>query len=377
MSTRPTVIDVDLDALCENYQTIRSHVAPAKVLAVLKANAYGHGLVQCARALVECGADYFGVALLEEGLALRRANISAPILVFGGIVGREIAPFIENDLELTASSIFKLDEIERTAEQIGRNATVQLKIDTGMGRIGVRPESATKLIEHAATLKHCNVKGVFSHFACADESDPSFTQQQMLKFAEATATLIKTKSSYLRHIANSGAILQFRESYLDMVRAGLILYGVAPSVQLQALLKLKPVLSLHSHVVYFKVVKKGCSVSYGRRWIAEQDTRVVTIPVGYGDGYARRLSNRGEVLIGAKRFPIAGTICMDQFMVNIGAATAYNGDEAVLIGKSGDQSITVEQLAELAETVPHEILTALNLRIPRRFWRGGKIVAEE
>ena len=377
MSTRPTVIDVDLDALCENYQVIRAHVAPARVLAVLKANAYGHGLVQCARALSECGADYFGVALLEEGLALRRANITAPILVFGGIIGREIAPFIESDLEITASSVFKLDEIERTAAQLGRVATVQLKIDTGMGRIGVRPESAGRLIEHARKLRHCKVKGIFSHLACSEEEDASFTLEQLNKFNGVTAALPADCNNYIRHIANSGAILQHRSSHLDMVRAGLILYGVAPSSSLQARLQLKAVLSLRSQVVYFKVAKKGSSVGYGRRWFADQDTRVITIPVGYGDGYNRRLTNRTAVLIGGKRYPNVGSVCMDQFMVNLGSGSAYIGDEVVLVGESGAERISVEELAELAETVPHDILTALNLRVPRRFWRGGKIVAEE
>ena len=377
MSTRATVIDVDLDALCANYQKIRDYVAPAKVLAVLKANAYGHGLVQCARALVDCGADYFGVALLEEGLALRRANIKLPILVFGGIVGREIAPFIESDLELTASSLLKLEEIERTAAQLGRIATVQLKIDTGMGRIGVRPESAAQLIERAGKLKHCKVKGIFSHFACSEEQDLSFTHQQLDKFNGVTRTLPPECDGYIRHIANSGAILQHKDSHLDMVRAGLILYGVAPNSKLQTNLKLKAVLSLRSQVVYFKVVKAGCSVSYGRRWTADRDTRVVTIPVGYGDGYNRRLTNRAAVLIAGTRYQIVGSICMDQFMVNLGSGSAYIGDEVVLIGESGGQRVTVEELAELADTVPHDILTALNLRIPRRFWRNGKIVSAE
>lgn len=377
MVTRPTFIDVNLDILCENYLKIRTRVSPARVLAVLKANAYGHGLVPCARALVECGADYFGVALLEEGLSLRRANIRTPILVFGGIVGREIAPFLENDLELTASSIFKLNEIDSVASRTGKGAVVHLKIDTGMGRIGVRAENAQQLIEHAAKLKNIKVKGIFSHYATADEEDTTFMREQLRRFQLATSDLSALRSPVIRHISNSGAILQAPESNLDMVRAGLMLYGVAPNLKLHANLHLKPVLSLRSQVVYFKVVKEGDSVSYGRTWFAKKNTRVVTVPVGYGDGYLRRLSNCGSVIIRGKRYRIAGTVCMDQFMVDIDEGSAYIGDEVTLIGGDGEAQICVEELAEVAGAIPYEILTALNLRIPRRFWRNQEIIAEE
>ncbi len=365
---RPTIMDVDLSALTENYRAIRQRIGGAKLMCVLKANAYGHGLIECARHFESLGAEYFGVALVEEGIELRRAGIGLPILVFGGIVGSQVRLFIDHDLEIAASSLFKLEAVESTARALNKRARVHLKIDTGMERLGVHSYSAAPLLEAALRCEWVDVVGIFSHFANADSADPQPTQEQLSAFLETVSFYQKRGLNYpIRHIANSAAVLQYPETALDMVRCGIALYGIYPHQRLASSLLLRPAMSLRSKVVYFKVVRAGAGVSYGHTWRATHDTRVVTVPIGYGDGLPRRLSNRGAVLIRGCRYPMIGNICMDQVMVNIGQAEAYNGDDVVLIGSQGSNSITVNELAELCETIPYEILTATNVRVPRRY----------
>jgi alanine racemase len=366
-SDRPSKIIVNLQCLDHNLKAIRAHVGQSKIMAVVKANAYGHGLIECANR-IENAVDYFGVAIVEEGEALRHSGIKKPIHVFGGILGEQISRFLKADLDLTASSVDKLQSIEQTAQQLNLQAKVHLKIDTGMGRIGVRPESAAALIEFLHNLKHVKVVGIFSHFACSDEADLSFSEKQLREFLEVVS-LAKAKlgEDILAHISNSAAVLNLPQANLDMVRPGLIMYGVMPSSTCSNSLGLKAVLSVESRIVYFKVVKKGSSVSYGRSWTAETDTRVVTVPIGYADGYSRALTAKAKVLINSKLYPVVGKICMDQLMVNIGQDSAYNQDQVVLIGTQGQGTIRVEDLAEQLQTVPHEVLSNLNLRMQREF----------
>ena len=368
---RPTRIVVDLDALAGNLRTIRSHVG-VPVMAILKANAYGHGLVRVAQHLQAQGAEQFGVAFLEEGIALRRAGIRIPILVLGGILGRQITQLIEHDLEITVSSLDKLRKVEATAEAMGRKAIIHLKIDTGMERIGVHSETCAPFIEAAVAARWCMVKGVYSHLACADDPASTMTALQIERFRDACTHFSRLGAPMpIRHLANSGGILHFPESWLDMVRPGIVLYGVQPDPSSQRTLAVAPALQLLSQVVYFKVVHAGRPVSYGATWTSSVDTRVVTIPLGYGDGYPRALSNRGQVLIRGQRLPIIGRVCMDQCMVDLGPhGTAYNGDDVVLIGQQDGQGIAVEDLAGWADTIGYEILTRLNERIPREY-RGG------
>jgi len=363
---RPTHVEINLARLTENLQAIRRHVAPAGVMAILKANAYGHGLVEVARHLTAVGIDYLGVAFLEEGVLLREAGVTAPILVMGGILGNQAPLFLDYDLTLTASSVEKLEQINRAAQESGRTARVHLKIDTGMERIGVHYYNAGSLVRAALACDHCQVEGIYSHFANADAADLSSAQVQLERFNQVLALCeAQGLRPALRHIANSGGILQLPDSQLDMVRAGILLYGVYPSGEVQRSVDVRPALSWKSRVVYFKVVLPGHAVSYGSTWQAEEMTRVVTVPVGYGDGYFRSLSNMGEVLIRGRRYPIIGRICMDQMMVNIGWETAYNGDEVILLGEADGRSVTPEDLATWAATIPYEILTNINTRVPR------------
>lgn len=368
---RPTRVVVNLDRLSGNLRAIRTHVG-VPVMGVIKANAYGHGLVPVARHLQAQGIDQLGVAFVEEGIALRRAGINVPILVMGGIFGPQAAQFIGNGLEITVSSLDKLRQVEAAAESLGRQAVVHLKVDTGMERIGVHSETCGTFIEAAVASRWCEVRGVYSHLACADDPDSAMTGLQLERFLHACSHFDRLGAAMpVRHLANSGGVLHFPDTHLDLVRPGILLYGVMPDPASRPTIDVRPALSLVSQVVYFKVVGAGRSVSYGATWTAGGDTRVATIPIGYGDGFPRALSSRGEVLIRGARRPIIGRICMDQFMVDLGAdGTAYNEDEVMLVGEQGGVMLSVEAVAETAGTIPYEILTGLNERIPRVYRHG-------
>jgi len=363
---RPTTAYVDLVALRANVAAIRERVGARRIMGIVKANAYGHGLVRVAQALLQDGVDELGVAFLEEGIALRRAGVTAPILVLGGIIGNQIRHFLEHDLMITASSAFKLRQIEEVAATLGKRAKVHLKVDTGMERIGTHWDSAASLFEAAVRAEHCDLVGVFSHFAQADAEDPSYTRLQLERFEEACAFFPQHGLPMpVRHMANSGAILQHPDSFFDMVRPGIMLYGVYPAPGVQRTVHLAPVLSLQTRVVYFKVVRAGHPVSYDSTWAPEHDTRVVTLPVGYGDGYSRMLSGKAEVLIHGTRYPVVGRITMDATMVDIGQDSAHNADPVVLLGAQDGLQITVEEIAGWLGTIPYEVLTMINTRVPR------------
>ena len=363
---RPTVVEVDLARLTANFRAIEAAVAPAVVMPILKANAYGHGLVPVAHHLVALGAASLGVAFLEEAVALREAGVTAPILVMGGIFGDQVPVFLRHGLTLTASSVDKLRHIDDTARGLGVTAKVHLKIDTGMERIGVHYYSAETLLERAAASRHCVVEGIYSHFANADAADLASARRQLSRFLEVLTWYERRGlPTPMRHMANSGAVLQLRESHLDLVRPGILLYGVYPSVEVARTIAVRPALSWKSRVVYFKVVQAAHPVSYGSTWQSDHPVRIVTVPVGYGDGYFRALSNVAAVIIRGKRYPVVGRVCMDQIMVNLEWDSAYNGDEVVLIGADGDALVTCEDVAEWAGTIPYEVLTNINTRVPR------------
>lgn len=365
---RPTYLEVDLAQLEANYRAIGTHVgAGVKVMPILKANAYGHGLVPVGRLLDRLGAPMLGVAYLEEGMRLRQEGVRTSILVLGGIVGEQIPRFLEHDLVLTASSVDKLRAIEEHAAALRTRAKVHLKIDTGMERIGVHWYSAEPLLQASLACRHIDVEGIFTHFANADGADLGHARQQLERFEQVLSFYERhSLPTPLRHAANSGAIIQLPDSHLDMVRPGILLYGARPSLEVPALVPVRGALRWITRVVYFKVVEEGQPVSYGSTWAPDAMTRVVTLPVGYGDGYVRALSGRAQVLVRGARRPVVGRVCMDQLMADLGPeGTAYNGDEVVLLGSQGDQTITTEELAEWAGTIPHEILVAINTRVPR------------
>ncbi len=368
---RPTHVEVDLACLAENFRIIADLVAPARVMPVLKANAYGHGLVAVAKKLQQIGAPYVGVAYLEEGLLIRQEGLTIPVLVMGGIVGSQVPRFIEHDLTLTASSVDKLAAIEECAQRMGKRARVHLKVDTGMERIGVHWYSADRLLEASLRLKCTEVEGIFTHFANADERDLSHARLQLERFHEVLR-FYETRglTPPMRHAANSGAIMQLPESHLDLVRPGILFYGASPSLDLPLTLPVRQALRWITHVVFFKVVKAGAPISYGSSFAPSAMTRVVTLPIGYGDGYARSMSGKSEVILHGQRLPVVGRICMDQIMVDIGQTSAFNGDQALLLGESEGARIRIEELAAWASTIPHEVLTNINTRVPRVYLNG-------
>jgi len=367
---RATWAEVNLARLEANLRTIRRTVAPSKVMLVVKANAYGHGLVEVSKALAH-QSDYVGVAVLEEGILLRELGITAPIIVLGGIWQEQIPRYLQYNLTLSASSVERLKQIDADAEKMGVKPKVHLKIDTGMERIGIHYYNAHILQEAALQCRNIEIEGIYSHFANADSGDRTHARLQLERFNEVTRFYERRGLPMpMRHMANSAAVLQLPESCLDMVRPGIMLYGVYPSPETPHAIEVKPALAWKSRVVYFKVVKPGHAVSYGSTWQSDRNVRVVTVPVGYGDGYFRSMSNRAQVIIRGKKYPQVGSICMDQLMVNIEWDSAYNGDEVILLGEADGVRISVEDLAQWAGTIPYEILTNINTRVPRLYIRN-------
>lgn len=374
MRRRPTHALIDLGALRRNYRALHELAGGRQIMAVVKANAYGHGLIDSARALVEEGVASFGVGFLEEGIELRRAGIRTPILVLGGVVGYQSALFLEYDLEITISSPALARRVADEVRVQGHRARVHLKIDTGMGRIGVSWANAMSFIEEVLSLAELDVVGIYSHFATADEEDPSFTNEQLERFNQVLLQLDKLGHSFPQvHIANSGALFQHDKSLFNTVRLGISLYGCHPSDETRVPISLEPVMSLMSEVVFVKRVPKGAPISYGCTWRAPKETTIATIPIGYGDGYPRALSNKGQVLIRGKRMPVVGTVCMDQLMVDCGEERVEVGDPVALIGSQGEERISAEEVAGWLNTIPYEVTTQINTRVPRVFVGGGKM----
>ena len=366
LSRRPTEVEIDLAAARHNLAAVRK-LTSARIMPVVKANAYGHGILEMSRFFEREGVDALAVGFLEEGVLLRTHGIQLPILVMGGMLNDQAEEYLAHNLIPTVSSLLKAEQVAAAAARRGTTAALHLKIDTGMERIGVHCANALTFVEAVLAMPGIRVEGIYSHFATADQRENTFVEEQLQAFLGLLAKLERRGIAIpLRHLANSAGLIRFPDSHLNLVRPGLMLYGCSAAPWLAQEVELRPVLSLKSRVVYFKVVDAGKGISYGHRYVTRTQTRVVTVPVGYGDGYDRGLSGKGAVLIGGRRLPIVGSICMDQFMVDIGPdGTAWNGDEVVLIGRQGEECITVEEIADRLGTVPWEVLTRLNTRMPR------------
>jgi len=337
-------------------------------MAVVKADAYGHGLLQCAKLFADLGADYFGVGFVEEGIALRRAGLRVPVLVMGGIVGSQIAIFLEHDLDMTASSVFKIEAINDAASGLGKRARVHLKIDTGMNRIGQNWQTAHLLFEAAKRCTHVEIAGIYSHLATAEDFQSDFAELQIARFRrvldDAKSLGLETG---LRHLTNSAGTIRFPDAHLDMIRPGIGLFGQYAAPNLAEIFPLTAAMSLISEIVYLKRVKKGESVSYGLKWTADEDTWIATVPVGYGDGYPRLLSAHAPVLIGGKRYPIIGAVCMDQLMVNLGQDRYRVGEPVVMWGRQGNDEISLWEICRPSGFIPYELPIFLTGRVPRVF----------
>lgn len=362
-ANRPTRAEIDLRNLDNNISVIRTLVGKSKILGIVKANAYGHGLVEISKRLEKLKVDYLGVAYIEEALWLRKNKIILPILVLGAVENEQISLYIKNNIDITGSSIEKLECISKTAKRLKKVAKVHLKFDTGMGRIGVQWDRKEEFLKKAFSLDNLEIVGIFSHFADSFEN-PEFTDLQLKRFKEVLE-FVKQKYHLppLIHLANTGAISRNLESsFFTMVRPGIMMYGYSLNENLQK--KLKPLMIFKTKVLYFKVLEKGQSVGYASTYITKKRERIVTLPVGYADGYPRSLSNTGNVQINGKTYPIVGRICMDQCMVSIGdKGEAYVGDDVELWG----EEIKLQDISNQSERSMWDLLSNITERVPRKY----------
>lgn len=361
---RPTWAEVDLNNLEYNFRQVKSILAPGtKIMPTVKADAYGHGLIPVSRRLVVSKADALGVASIDEGIKLRRAGIKLPILILGLILKKDIDPLFKYDLTPTICDWQLASALNSRGRSLGKVINTHIKIDTGMGRIGVLHDDAFNLIRNIHRLKFIRIEGLFTHFAFAD-LNRKFTLYQIDLFNRLVLKLQREGINIeLLHAANSMGIIDYKNSHFNMVRPGIVIYGLHPKENLK--IKIKPILSLKTKIIFAKKIPAGYGVSYGHDYIAKKATQIVTLPIGYGDGYPRNLSNRASVIIKGKRFRISGKICMDQIMVDIGKLKVKVGDEVILIGRFGASKVSAEELASLSGTIPYEIVCGLGSRIPR------------
>jgi len=376
----PVWAEIDLDAIAHNVAAIKRHVGEqVAVMAVVKANAYGHGAVPVARTVLESGASRLAVNRLDEGVSLRQAGIRAPILVMGYTPTAGAPKAVTHDLTLTVTSMELAQALSAAANRAGKRIPVHVKIDTGMGRFGLLPDEAVDFIRALRRLPGLMLEGVYTHFAVADLADKSYTHQQFATYRQILAALERENIQVpLRHVANSAATLDLPETHLDAVRPGIAIYGLHPSSEVEPAIPLQPALTLKSRVGRVRTLPAGSSISYGRTFITQRPTPVALVPCGYGDGYMRLNSNRGAVLIHGRRAPIRGRVCMDQFVVEItGIEQVRLNDEVVLIGRQGDEMLSAEELARWGETINYEVVTQLMPRVPRVYLRGGQMVAED
>ncbi len=335
-------------------------------MAVVKAEAYGHGLVRMATEFAALGADYLGVSFLEEGVALREAGLDLPILVMGGLVDEQIARYLDYDLTLTVSSVWKAHQTDENAAHLGKRARIHLKFDTGMGRVGQQWNTAGLLFDSLSGLNHLEIEGIYTHFASAEAADLRFTQLQLERFREVLELARQRGLEVpLVHCANSGALLQMTyETRFDMVRPGLLLYGYSPCEDRTRDVGLIPVMTLVTKAVYVKRPPMGTTIGYGSTWRSPGDRWIATLPIGYGDGFPRRAGNRADVLFQGRRCRIVGNVSMDQITIDSGAE-AYLGVEALLFGRLQGKEHSLLDLCRAIDAIPYEILCGLTARIPR------------
>lgn len=375
----PTRAEISYSRLAFNFNSVKSHIhresprKKIKICCVVKANAYGHGIQEISSKLISLGADYLGVANYDEAIKLRTIIPDASILVFGTLIHSKLKPktyvskLLKYNLIATVASLDTARFLDYYSGKIGRKFPVHIKIDTGMKRIGFDVKRAYKNIEQIFGFKNLNIEGIFTHFASSESRDKSFSRAQLGKFNDLIQNLKKNGMEFpIIHAANSGAILDIKESYFDMVRPGLLLYGYYPSDEVKNKIELYPIMNLKSKVTFIKRVDANTSISYGRKYFTNKKTFIGSIPVGYGDGYWRSFSNKGKVCIKNKLFPIVGAITMDWMMINLGEKTdVRTGDDVLLMGKEHNNYIGADTLAKLGQSIPYEILCAIADRVQR------------
>ena len=369
---RPTFAEIDLGAIRHNLEIV-SHIVKGdtKILGVVKADAYGHGIKEVSKAIVDY-VDYFGVASLDEAAILRRIGIQKPILVIGAILPEEIEGVLKFNVIQTVSDLDIPKRLSKLAQSMNKKVKVHVKIDTGMGRLGFWHEEAIGFIKKIARLKNIIIDGIFTHFPNA-EADKVFTYNQIKNFKRLIEKLWDNDIYIpIKHTANSIALIDFKDSHMNMVRPGLMMYGIYPKESLMKNILLRPALTLKTKITYLKSMPKGRSISYGMTYMTRKLTKIATIPVGYGDGYSRHFSNKAQVLVNGTRCSIVGRVCMDMCMVEVGHIENVKvGDDVILIGSQGDEIIRAEGLARLINTIPYEVLCNIGHRVPRIYKGKG------
>jgi len=375
---RRTRAEINLKAFKHNLQNLKTALgSKTEIMAIVKADAYGHGALPCAKTAIESGVGYLGAGVIEEGIELRKNGIKDPVLILGGIFADEVADLVHHNLSTILSTSHLAEALSREGKKQGKTVNIHIKIDTGMNRLGVYPEDLLALTEKIGSLPNLKIEALSTHFSSADDEDLSITNQQIELFKKALNKLTNAGIiPSLTHLSNTSAIFRFPESHSKMVRPGLILYGALPSPILNSVVQnfcknenlknFEPVMQWKSRIILLKSVQKGQALSYSRKYFTQKDSRIATIPIGYADGLSRRLSNNMEVLVKGKRVPQVGTICMDMSLIDVSEVPNVQiGDEVVIFGKQGEEVIQVEELAQKANTLPYEILCNVGKRVPR------------
>lgn len=369
---------INLDNIQKNMQTVRKKYGDDMIiLGIVKANSYGHGAVETAKALVEFGAGMLGVAAIDEALELRENGITAPVLILGQIFRQDYAAAIENDITCTVIDIVTAQGLSKKAKELGKTAKVHIKIDTGMGRIGFQPDEDGEMqVKSIFALENIFVEGAFTHFANADSSDKTSANSQKKKFLDFTDKLIiEGYKIPIRHMYNSASAMELDGYAGEMVRCGIMLYGLYPSEEMDKSYKLFPALEFKSHISFVKTVEKGFPVSYGSTYITDREMKIATVPVGYGDGYPRYLSSEGEVLVQGTRCKILGRVCMDQFMIDVSHLPDVQiADEVTLVGTDGNETITVEEVSDAEYRFNYEFCCLITPRVPRIYIKNNKVI---
>lgn len=370
---------IDLDAIAYNMEHMKRNLkADTKVMAVIKADGYGHGAIQIAEMMENM--DYiwgFAVATLDEAIVLRTEGIKKPILVLGCVFPDQYMAMLKNDIRMNVYTEEMAESISQMAAREGMTAYMHIKLDTGMSRLGFdMSKESVEVIARISQMKNVNMEGIFTHFAKADETDKAFTRKQIQDFCWMVESLKEKDVTFqYEHCANSAAIIDVKEANFDLVRAGISIYGLYPSEEVKKEnVKLKPAMVLKSHIAFVKEIEAGTPISYGGTFVSKEKMKIATIPVGYADGYPRSLSNVGYVLIRGKKAPIVGRVCMDQFMVDVTHIDGANfGDRVTLVGQDGNEKISIEDLSELSGRFNYEFICDLGKRIPRVYVKDGKV----
>lgn len=383
MSTFRYYAEIDLDAFEHNIRQIRRCIGEKPMLCgVVKANGYGHGAVMLAKTMEKLGVNWLAVSCVDEAIELRLNGIKLPILILGAAEEERYGEMIENNITPTIFTYRAAKRLNDTLLNYPEKCpfNIHIKVDTGMGRIGFSPDKASvDEIKAIAALPYLNIQGLFTHFACADMQGRQKTEAQLKKYkAMADALMAEGVPVPIKHCANSAGIMSYEDAYFDMVRAGIIIYGLYPSEEVpHQALTLQPVMALKSHITYIKEVPEGTGISYGSTYVTDKKTRIATVPVGYADGYSRRLSGKGRVLIRGQYAPVIGRVCMDQMMVDItGLQGIEEGDVVTLVGRDGDLTIPIEEPADKAGSFNYEFACSVSRRVPRVYYRNHKVVEE-